>query len=186
MVFIMCEVNATDTTDETNYRIFDRQLYIGAGTTLPPIEPGSSAAEGLHINYLSKVKVEGWMQPPLGSSDPRIRKSRYYRWENIKEYIEENIAGADMNNPATMGGHIIKIENAYVPDYLIETFNDRNPQTNPEYQRGFTAVFTLKDQYGVKLIDPNKSYDGSADKVYERLSLEIGSPCPPECGRLNP
>jgi hypothetical protein len=24
MVFIMCEVNAVDTTDETNYRIFDR------------------------------------------------------------------------------------------------------------------------------------------------------------------
>ena len=57
-----------------------------------------------------------------------------------------------------MSGHLIKIENAYVPDYLIETFNDRSPQTNPEYQRGYTAVFTLKDQFGVKLIDPDKSY----------------------------
>lgn len=186
MVFIMCEVNAEDTSEETNYRIFDRQLYIGTGTSLPPVEPGTGAAENLHINYLSNVKVEGWTQPPIGGSDARIRKSRYYQWENIREFVEENIVGADMNNPATMGGHIIKIENAYVPDYLIDTFNARNPQTNPEYQRGYTAVFTLKDQFGVKLIDPDKSYDGSADKVYERLSLEIGAACPPICGKLNP
>lgn len=183
LVMIVCDVLASNETQELNYRVYTNGFYMQPGSTPDPLT--FQEAQDLHAYYLATVKVEGQDQPPIGSSVPFIRKSRTYHWENIREFVEENIANGRLNEPASLGNHFLKLETGYIPEFLQESLLSRQPVSNPDYLRGFTVIFTLKNDQGVPLIQVNKLFDENAQDVYQRIYLEISSPCPPACGQLN-
>lgn len=183
LVMIVCDVLAEDEAQEFNYRVYPNGFYLTPGSTPDPIS--FEEAQNLHAFYLSTVKVEGYDQPPIGSSNPFIRKSRTYYWENIREFVEENISGGTLNEPTTLGNHLIKLETGYIPEFLQESLLSRQPVSNPDYLRGFTVIFTLLNDQGSALIQADKLFDENAQDVYQRIYLEIANPCPPVCGLLN-
>lgn len=73
---IVCDVLAEDEAQEFNYRVYHNGFYLTPGSTPEPIS--FEEAQNLHAFYLSTVKVEGYDQPPIGSLNPIVRKSRTY------------------------------------------------------------------------------------------------------------
>lgn len=180
LVLITCDAMSVNAPDEENYRIFNEVFYLEVNR-LPDVVSFNDARE-CHNLFLQRVKVEGDAQPPLGSSQPHIRKSRMYPWANIKEFVEENIDGGSLSNPESLGTRYIKLETGYVPSYLQAQFLTRQPVAMPDHLRGFTVVYTLLDSKGVPMIKPDQLVDEENDKVYERNYLELGFACPPACG----
>lgn len=182
LVLITCDAMTDNTPEEENYRIFEYAFYM-APNTLPATVDMQIARE-CHNLYLQRVKVEGDVQPPLGSSLPHIRKSRTYPWLNIKEFVEENVTDGRLSDPATLGDLFMKLETGYIPSYLQSQFLIRQPVAMPDHLRGFCVVFSLLTQNGVPLEQADKLVDDNSPTIYAKNYLDIGRSCPPMCGIL--
>ena len=183
MVLITCDAVAPDSNQEENYRIFSSPFFMQPNS-LPSLV-SFDEAQACHVLYLTRVKVEGDPQPPIGTSVPYIRKSKTFEWANVREFVEENIPGSDLRDPNSLGNHLIKLEIGYVPSYLQSQFLTRQPVALPDHLRGFCVVCSLLTEDGVPMITANQLVDENAPLIYERKYLELAKSCPPSCGNLD-
>ncbi|MFN8155499.1 MAG: hypothetical protein U0Y08_14495 [Bacteroidia bacterium] len=183
LVMITCDAVSSDSNEEVNYRIFHHPFFMQPNS-LPPLV-SFDEAQDCHRLFISRVKVEGDVQPPIGTSVPHIRKSKTLEWTNIREFVEENIPNADLRDPQSLGNYLIKLETGYIPSYLQSQFLTRQPVSMPDHLRGFCVVCSLLTENGIPLIKANQLVDENAQRVYENNYLDLMKSCPPSCGTLD-
>ncbi len=167
LVMLMCLDNEISSERIDNWCILEKGFYLEPDSNL--INATAAQANVTHMAYLSQIIIDGEHHAPL----PRFRISRFYPWNEVFRYINDNLQGGDFAD------FFLHLEWGFVPDDIASTFNVRYPAGGPEYHRGFTVIMHVKDKDGNPLIDVQLPYEAGQ---YTRTYLEVGSPCPPRCG----
>lgn len=169
LVLLMCTDNEISGEHTDNWCLLDRGFYLEPDADLVNISRVQAIA--MHDAYLSQILIDGKPHTPT----PTFRLSRYYSWNELMRYINDNLQGGNFDE------YFLHLELGYVPEEMAPVFNVRYPAGGPEYHQGFTVIMHVKDKDGNSLVDTLQPYQNGR---YQRTYLEVGSPCPPRCGAI--
>lgn len=115
------------------------------------------------VSYHSEVLISGAIQ----DNKPEYKKSRFYPTAEFQSYLHDLPANTDYDKC------YVKIEIGFittlVSKYLFELYPGEFPTARNDYHVGFTCVLTIIDEAGNPILP---------------TSIEIATPCPPDCGSL--
>lgn len=157
-------VKEVDTSEKFEFFPFKKTDYASLDSS-EMIKSESIAKERL-VDYFNNVRIEGKQQV----NNEFYKKSRYYAVKDFDAFLATNQVTGSLSN------YDIKIEFGYITEDISKTeiwVNYKGEFNWPDRKEtdhmGFTCIFVL--------------YEKNSNEP-KGLALEIGHPCPPQCGSL--